>query len=171
MLGLAVAQVFGVPSVTWMGQHLGWRSAYVAAAILSLVCLAAVMLFVPRVHAAEGASMRQELSALSRPQVLLTLLVGTIGFGGIFAVNSYIAPLVTEVTGQPESFVPWALLALGVGGVVGVAAGGRLADWNITRTLVLGMSAMTAILTVFGLAARNPWSLIVACLALALSAR
>lgn len=170
MLGLSVAQVFGVPSVTWMGQHLGWRSAYLTAAVLSVLCLLAVLLFVPRVHAAEGASMRQELSALSCPQVILTLLVGTIGFGGIFAVNSYIAPIVTEVTGQAESFVPWALLALGLGSVLGIFIGGRLADWNISRTLVMSMTAMTGILTIFSLAARNPWTLIAACFTLSITA-
>ncbi len=170
MLGLSLAQVVGVPSVTWLGQQLGWRSAYVTAAALSLVCLSAVLLLVPRVHASASASLRQELTALRRPQVLLTLLVGTIGFGGIFAVNSYIAPIVTEVTDRPESFVPWALLALGLGSVTGVIAGGRLADWNLTRALVLAMVAMTVILVVFGYAARNPWSLIAACFVLSLTA-
>jgi MFS transporter, DHA1 family, inner membrane transport protein len=170
LMGLSVAQVVGVPSVTWMGQQLGWRSAYLAAAALAVGCVIAVLLFVPRVPSAEGASLRGELSALGRPQVLLTLLVGTIGFGGIFAVNSYIAPIVTEVTGQPESFVPWALLALGLGSVCGVTVGGRLADWSLNRSLVMSMVAMTLVLTVFGVAARNPWSLIAASFVLSVTA-
>lgn len=170
LMGLSVAQVVGVPSVTWMGQQLGWRSAYLAAAALAIACLITVLLFVPRVPSAAGASLRGELSALRRPQVLLTLLVGTVGFGGIFAVNSYIAPIVTEVTGQPESFVPWALVALGVGSVCGIVVGGRLADWNLNRSLVMSMVAMTLVLTVFGVAARNPWSLLAASFVLSVTA-
>lgn len=170
LMGLSVAQVVGVPAVTWMGQQLGWRSAYLTAAALAVACLITVLLFVPRVPSTAGASLRGELSALGRPQVLLTLLVGTIGFGGIFAVNSYIAPIVTEVTGKPESFVPWALLALGLGSVCGVVVGGRMADWNLNRSLVFATIAMTAVLAIFGIAARNPWSLLATSFVLSVTA-
>ena len=80
--------------------------------------------------------MRGELGALRRPQVLLTLLVGVVGFGGMFALYSYIAPVVTDVAGLSRGTVPLVLLAYGAGGVVGTALGGRLADWALFRSLV-----------------------------------
>ena len=80
--------------------------------------------------------MRGELGALRRPQVLLTLLVGVVGFGGMFALYSYIAPVVTDVAGLSRGTVPLVLLAYGAGGVVGTALGGRLADLALFRSLV-----------------------------------
>ena len=81
-----------------------------------------------RRRAGREATVRGELGALRRPQVLLTLLVGIVGFGGMFALYSYIAPLVTDVAGLSRGTVPLVLLVYGAGGVVGTALGGRLAD-------------------------------------------
>ncbi|ROR90183.1 MFS transporter [Nocardioides aurantiacus] len=149
MTGLTVATLLGVPAATWLGQGLGWRAAYglvVALAALTLVLLA---LLVPRVPADRGASGRTELRALKEPQVLLTALAGAIGFGGMFAIYTYIAPTVTEVAGQREGMVPVYLLSFGVGSVLGTLVGGRLADWSILRSTVLGAAAMGVLLAAY----------------------
>ena len=91
---------------------------------------------VPSTPGRRDATVRGELGALRRPQVLLTLLVGIVGFGGMFALYSYIAPVVTDVTGLSRGTVPLVLLVYGAGGVVGTALGGRLADWALFRSLV-----------------------------------
>ena len=104
---------------------------------------------VPRVPADRGASGRTELRALKEPQVLLTALAGAIGFGGMFAIYTYIAPTVTEVAGQREGMVPVYLLAFGVGSVLGTLVGGRLADWSILRSTVLGAAAMGLLLAAY----------------------
>ncbi|WP_244524681.1 MFS transporter [Trujillonella endophytica] len=148
MLGLSVATVAGVPAATWLGQHLGWRSAYWAVVVLAVATLAAVATAVPRVPAAPGASIATELGALRRPQVLLTLAVGVVGFGGMFALYSYVAPLATEATGLSRGAVPWVLFAYGVGGVAGTVMGGRLADVALFRSLlgaVVGMGVLLAL--------------------------
>ena len=129
MLGLSVANVIGVPAATWLGQSLGWRAAYWAVAGLALLTVALVMAFVPGLPGRPGGDRTPRAARRSRkPQVWLTLLAGAIGFGGMFAVYSYIAPTVTEVGGLPESAVPVFLLAFGLGMVAGTwlagAAGG-----------------------------------------------
>ena len=107
MLGLSVANVIGVPAATWLGQQLGWRSAFWAAAGLALLTVAAGRCaFVPALPGDPEATGRRELRAFREPQVWLTLLAGAIGFGGMFAVYSYIAPTVTEVGGLSEGAVP-----------------------------------------------------------------
>ena len=88
-------------------------------------------------------------------QVLLTLLVGVVGFGGMFAVYSYVAPLVTDVTGMSRATIPLVLLAFGIGGVVGTALGGRLADLALFRSLV-GANVATGLL-LGGLAGSMVW--------------
>jgi MFS transporter, DHA1 family, inner membrane transport protein len=156
MLGLAIANVAGVPAATWLGQTLGWRSAYWAVVVIAALTVASVLAVVPSVPAARGSSIATELSALRRPQVLLTLVVGVVGFGGMFAVYSYVAPLVTEVSGMARGAVPLVLLAFGVGGVVGTWLGGRLADRALFRSLVAMTAATGLLLALVPLYARSP---------------
>jgi DHA1 family inner membrane transport protein len=146
MLGLAVALVAGVPAATWLGQNLGWRSAYWLVAVLAAATVAAVLAVVPSSPGRHEATVRGELGALKRPQVLLTLLVGVVGFGGVFALYSYIAPVVTDVTGLSRGTVPLVLLAYGAGGIVGTALGGRLADWALFRSLNGSLATLMVLL-------------------------
>jgi DHA1 family inner membrane transport protein len=149
MLGLSVANVIGVPAATWLGQQLGWRAAYWAVAGLALVTLALIVAFVPSCPGDPEATGRRELTAFAKPQVWLTLLAGAIGFGGMFAVYSYVAPTVTEVGGLHESAVPVFLFVFGVGMVAGTWVAGELADWSIFRSLLGSSVAMGAMLLLF----------------------
>jgi MFS transporter, DHA1 family, inner membrane transport protein len=158
MLGLSVANVVGVPAATWMGQHLGWRSAFWAVTALGVVTLALVALFVPSVTGDKDASGRRELRAFALPQVWLTLLAGAIGFGGMFAVYTYIAPTVTDVGGLAESAVPVFLLGFGLGMVAGTWLAGVMADWSIFRSLLIGSVGMAASLLLFWLLAPYGWA-------------
>jgi DHA1 family inner membrane transport protein len=157
MLGLSVANVVGVPAATWMGQHLGWRSAFIAVAALGLATVAAIITFVPSSPGEQEASGRKELSAFLSGQVWLTLLAGAIGFGGMFAVYTYIAPTVTEAGGLTSSAVPVFLLAFGLGMVVGTWLAGMLADWSIFRSLLGSALGMGLVLLLFGAVAPAGW--------------
>ncbi|WP_264000994.1 MFS transporter, partial [Mycolicibacterium gadium] len=109
MTGLTVATVIGVPLASWLGQLLGWRSAFALVVGIGLVTLAAT----------SSTSPRAELGALRRPQVWLALAIGMVGFGGMFAVYTYIATTLTDVTGVSRSWVPLGLMVFGAGMVVG----------------------------------------------------
>src|SRR3954470_6774152 len=170
MLGLAVANVAGVPAATWLGQHLGWRSAYWAVVLVGALTVLAAVLVVPSVPGRSEATIRTELGALARPQVLLTLLVATIGFGGMFAMYSYIAPTVTDEAGRPAAFVPLVLFAFGAGGVLGTALGGRLADRALFRSLVGATSAVGVLLGVMVVAAGSAVALTATVFAIAAAA-
>ena len=153
MLGIPIANVAGVPLVTWMGQAIGWRSAYWFVAVVALGALAMIAVFVPRIVQADANSVMQELRAFGSMQVALTFIAGSIGFGGMFAMYSYVAPLITEVAGQPERFVPVALFAFGLGGIVGNTIGGRMSDWSVLRTIVIASVGMSVVLVVLALVA------------------
>jgi MFS transporter, DHA1 family, inner membrane transport protein len=152
MLGLSVANVVGVPAATWLGQAFGWRATFEAVAGIALLTAALVQLLAPAVPAARGAGPLTELGAFRRGQVWLTLLAAAIGFGGIFAVYSYITPLLTQVTGMPAGHVPIVLSVIGVGMIVGNLVCGKLADLSLRNTMV-GMYAFTALLL-----ALLPWA-------------
>jgi DHA1 family inner membrane transport protein len=156
ILGLAAAMLTGVPAATFMGQQLGWRSAYWSVAVLAALTVAAVLAIVPSLPGRREATVRGELGALRRPQVILTLLVGVVGFGGMFALYSYIAPVVTEVAGLSRGTVPLVLLVYGAGGIVGTMLGGRLADWALFRSLVGSLVVLFALLLIVALT--SPWA-------------
>lgn len=157
MLGLSVANVIGVPVATWMGQHAGWRSAFWAVAGLAVLTAVLIAAFVPRTKGDRRASGRRELAAFASAQVWLTLVAGAIGFGGMFAVLSYISPIVTDEAGLPASAVPAFLLVFGSGMVVGTWLAGELADWSVFRSLLGGALGMGLVLLLFALVIPAGW--------------
>ena len=157
MLGLSVANVVGVPAATWLGQLLGWRSAYWLVAVLGVATIALVVAFVPSRTGDPHATWRREISALGRAQVLLTLLAGAIGFGGMFAVYTYIVPTVTEVGGLSKSVAPVFLLAFGLGMVAGTWVAGELARWSVFGSLFVGGVGQGVLLLAFSWLAPAGW--------------
>jgi DHA1 family inner membrane transport protein len=153
MLGLTVATLVGVPASTVLGQQLGWRAAYWAVLGLAMVTAAMVLLFVPHQPGNPEATVRAELTALRRPQVLFAVSAGMVGFGGVFAMYSYIASVVTDVTDLSRGAIPAFVFAFGVGSVAGTWLAGRLADWNVERSVLAGFAALVASLVVFSWAA------------------
>ncbi|PRY38243.1 MFS transporter [Umezawaea tangerina] len=156
MVGLTVANLIGVPFATAAGQQIGWRSAYAAVAFVSVVTALALARWVPRIPAAHGASVGAELRAFRRPQVWFALVTGMIGFGGMFAVYSYISPTTTEVTGLGAGAVPWILAVFGLGMTSGAWLGGRFLDRSVMGTVFGTLIATTVELALFGLLATIP---------------
>ncbi|MDG4809612.1 MFS transporter [Micromonospora sp. WMMD1120] len=151
--GLTVSNVVGVPLITRLGQAAGWRVAYLVIAGVFLLTLLAVLAVVPEVAAAVDGSPAAELRALRTSQVWLVAATGAIGFAGFFAVDSYIAPVTTDVAGLSAATVPWVLVAVGLGMTVGNALGGWFADRDLHRSMVIGFLAMIMSIAAFGLVA------------------
>ncbi|PPF22296.1 MFS transporter [Rathayibacter rathayi] len=159
--GLTIANVLGVPAITWVGQAAGWRSAYLVVAALFALTVVAVQLLVPAQPGNPAATVRNELRAFGRLQVWMTLLVGAIGFGGLFAMYSYISPLATEVTGLPLGAVPWILVVIGLGMTVGNLVGGWAADRDVRRALVVFYAGVGVSLIGLALSASSVVGLVV----------
>ena len=151
LTGLTIANVVGVPLGTFLGQQWGWRVAFGVVALVFALSTLCIALFVPAHPGDPGRTMRAELRVFRIPQVWFALGVGAIGFGGFFAVYSYIAPLVTEVAGSPEWVVPVVLVLMGAGMTVGNLVGGHLADIDLRRTLLGGLAVMAAVFAVLAL--------------------
>ncbi|RMI07107.1 MFS transporter [Cellulomonas triticagri] len=148
MAGLTVANIVGVPLSTMLGQVFGWRIAFVAVGVLGVLTLAALFRFIPGLAVRDGASVRTEIGALRNGRLWVACAAGSIGFGGMFAVYSYVSPLMTRVTGMAEASVPIVLALFGVGMTVGTLLGGRLADRSVPRTVLLGFGATIVVLVV-----------------------
>lgn len=157
MLGLTVATLVGVPLAAGLGQWLGWRAAFALVGAIGVLAALLVQRWIPDIRAGEGASPWRELGALRRKQVWLTLGIGAIGFGGMFAVFSYIKPTLMELAALPEHAVPFVLALFGVGMVTGNLVGSRLADKALMPTICGLLVWSGLVLGLFSLTASNIW--------------
>jgi MFS transporter, DHA1 family, inner membrane transport protein len=155
--GLTSANVLGVPFGTFLGQHFGWRSTFWAITLIGVIAFAGLTAFIPKQQASDNrkGSLRAEMAAFRQPQVWLSLLITVLGFGGMFGAFTYIAPMMTEVAGFAPSSVTWLLMIFGLGLFVGNIYGGKAADRALSRTLLVSLSVLTAILGAFTLTAHN----------------
>ncbi|MBN9757703.1 MFS permease [Pseudonocardia sp. Ae406_Ps2] len=156
MSGLMIANIVGVPGATWLGQAAGWPAAYLTVGVVAVVTMLAVWRLVPDVREERRGSILGELSALRRGQVWITMAVIATGFGGSFAVYSYITPVLTEVSGLAAAAVPLALAVFGLGMTLGNQVGGRLAEAAPVRTIAAGLGAATVSMALFALTASSP---------------
>jgi MFS transporter, DHA1 family, inner membrane transport protein len=156
LLGLSVANVIGVPFATWLGQTFGWRVAFAGAAALAALTAASVLKVLPHTPADGRATMRRELTALQRPQVLLAVATGAIGGGGMFAVYSYISPILTDRAGLGLGVVPLVLAIWGAGMVAGTLAAGRVMDRAPKKAMVFACLAMAAVFGTFAVTSASP---------------
>jgi MFS transporter, DHA1 family, inner membrane transport protein len=160
MVGLTLANVVGVPLGTWVAQQVSWRVVFAAVAVIGLLTIAGLVALLPR-DVGAPASLRDELSAFRRPRVWLVLGLTMIGFAAMFAVYSYVSPILTDLGGLSEGWVTPVLGLFGVGTTVGTLLGGRLGDrWGF-RFVAAGMVASAALLVAFAFLATNAVAAIV----------
>ncbi|MEV6568304.1 MFS transporter [Streptomyces kronopolitis] len=148
-LGLTIANIVGVPAATLLGQRLGWRATFLVVAAIGLVAMAALVRLLPPLPAGERTGLGRELRALGHRQVLLGLLTTVFGFAGVFAVYSYLASMLTEVTGFAAGSVPVVLALFGIGMTLGALAAGPLTDRALRPTLYVSLAALALTLTAF----------------------
>ncbi|MCA0179476.1 MAG: MFS transporter [Actinobacteria bacterium] len=149
MSGLTIANVIGVPAMTWLGQAQGWRAAYLLAGAIFVLALVLAMHSLPTLPGDPTANARRELSAFGNGQVWLVMGIGAIGFGGFFAVYAYLADVTTRVTGLADAAVPAVLAATGLGMTLGNLLGGRAADRNGERALLTGLVGLALSMLAF----------------------
>ncbi|ADB35271.1 major facilitator superfamily MFS_1 [Kribbella flavida DSM 17836] len=161
MVGLPIANIVGVPASTLLGQRFGWQMPFLLVGVLGTLTLVAVWFWVAPQPVGSEVNVRSELSALARPQVWMALLVGMVGFGGMFATYTFITPTMTELAGFSEGAVTIVLAVYGVGMTGGTLVGGRLADRALMPSLYGGLVAVTIVLGTFGwLAQSKPGALL-----------
>ncbi|MFJ3335502.1 MFS transporter [Streptomyces sp. NPDC086766] len=153
--GLTVANVVGVPLGTLLGQSAGWRVTFTVVAALGVVGLAGIARLVPEMPRPEGVHLRHELAAFKNAQVLLAMAMTVLGFGGVFAAITYIAPMMTRVGGFAEGSVTWLLVLFGLGMVAGNLVGGRFADRALMPMLYVSLGALAVVLALFTFTAHN----------------
>ncbi|WP_428957630.1 Cmx/CmrA family chloramphenicol efflux MFS transporter [Streptomyces sp. cg35] len=150
--GLSIANVLGVPAGAFLGDGLGWRAAFWAVGAASAIALVGIVTLVPKIPLpAERPQLKRELSIYRDRQVWLSVAVTALAAGGVFCAFSYLSPLLTDVAGLPEGWVPLVLALFGIGALVGTTVGGRIADAHLFGVLLTGITASTVFLAALAL--------------------
>jgi DHA1 family inner membrane transport protein len=147
--GLTLANVLGVPFGTFIGQEFGWRTAFWVVAALGVVSLAGIAALVPNKHDTGPAGLAHEVRVLKDPQVWMALAMTIVGFGGVFVVFTYIAPILEQVSGFSPRGVTLILVLFGVGLTIGNTVGGKLADRALMPSLMGILLALAVVMAVF----------------------
>ncbi|WP_456697116.1 MFS transporter [Aeromicrobium sp. P5_D10] len=153
--GLTLANVVGVPLGTYVGQEIGWRTTFVLVAGLGVIAMIGVATLVPFAPRESDVRVRHELAAFRNVQVVLAMLMTVLGFGGVFAAITYIAPMMTEVAGYSEGAVTWLLVLFGSGMVGGNLIGGRYADRALMPFLYASLGGLAIVLGLFTFTAHD----------------
>ena len=163
--GLTVANILGVPFGTWLGQAYGWRSTFLAVTLVGILAFIVIALLVPRdepaISTAED-SAEGTLAVLGRRTVLLGLLTTVLSWVGVFAAFTYLAPILTRVSGFSEAAVSPILLVFGAGLIAGNLLGGRLADRHLVPTVVGTLIALSVVLFAMTAAIHQPVAAVIA---------
>jgi DHA1 family inner membrane transport protein len=150
-MGLTIANIGGVPAATWVGQQIGWRMAFAGTAGLGLLAMAALVLALPRGEMGAMPDIRKELRVLTRPVVLMAMATTVMGSAAMFTLYTYIAPVLTTLTGASSTFITLALVLIGVGFTIGNGIGGKLADWSLDGATKIFLASLAVIMLVLPL--------------------
>ncbi|MFC5749484.1 Cmx/CmrA family chloramphenicol efflux MFS transporter [Actinomadura rugatobispora] len=162
--GITVSTVLGVPGGTFLGQYLGWRAAFWTVAVLSTVALVGVgtaLAGARRASVGNVPGVREELRSLASPGLWIAYGTSALSFSSMMATFSYLGAMLTDTTRLPEGWVPGVLALFGVGSLIGIVIGGRVADAYPFRTLTIGMTGVVLASAGIALGASNAVAVIV----------
>lgn len=160
--GLTLANVLGVPAGAWIGNQFGWHVTFVVVAILGAVATVAITTFIPSQGKEAPRSLSSQLGAFKNPQLLASLLITTLGWVGFMTFYGYIAPIAEQVAGFDRSALTWILVVVGLGLVLGNSLGGKSADKNLSKSLMVWPAAMIIALIAVGFLAPYQWPFVIA---------
>lgn len=155
--GLTLANVIGVPLGTYLGQNMSWNVSFLAVGVIGILAILSVKFWMPKLPISSSEGIKKDLKVLKRGELWMVILLTTIGTGGFFAWYSYIAPLITDVAGHPESVVSYVMILAGVGMVIGNLIGAKLAEmFSPIYAVILSMLLMVFALVANSYLAQSP---------------
>jgi DHA1 family inner membrane transport protein len=160
LLGLSISILVGNPFTTWLGQLISWRVAFGLVSVLAVATALMIARFLPHDPTEQRSTPMGELRAFNRTQIWLALLIGAVGFSGMFGVFTYMAPTLVQITGLREAWLPLAMGAFGIGAVIGNVGGGKLVDRFGFRATAIVLAWSVIVLLLFPLAALSVWTAI-----------
>ncbi|WP_262982441.1 MFS transporter [Bacillus pumilus] len=134
---------------TFIGNQFGWRMSFLVIAVIGLISLIGIISLVPNQSKEEVLDIRNEVSVLKKPQVLVSFAMTIFGFAGVFTAFTYISPILLQVTGFQENGMTLILVLFGLGVTIGNLVGGKLADWKLMPSIIVSLILLIAVLLLF----------------------
>lgn len=160
--GLTIANVIGVPVGTYLGHHYNWNLSFLLVGIVGVVAMLSIHFWIPKLGKSSTGGFFKDLKVFKRMEIWMLILLTTIGTGGFFAWYSYIAPLLTKVSGHSESMVSYAMILAGVGMVFGNFIGAKMAEiFKPLKAVIISLSLMVLVLVINSLVAANPVAILI----------
>ncbi|WP_139827200.1 MFS transporter [Arenibacter troitsensis] len=160
--GLTIANVIGVPIGTYLGHYYNWNLSFLLVGIVGVIALLSIYFWMPKMEKSSSEGFFTDLKVFKRVEIWLLILLTTIGTGGFFAWYSYIAPLLTNVSGHSESMVSYAMILAGVGMVFGNFIGAKMAEiFSPLKAVIISLSLMVMVLLINFLVAANPVAILI----------
>lgn len=148
-MGLTLANIGGVPLATWVGQNIGWRTSFMAIALLGVITMSALYKAIPADLVGQRPDVKAELKVLIRPAVVTALLTTVFSAGAMFSLYTYIAPSLQNLTHATPMFITSMLIIIGIGFSVGNHLGGKLADRSLYKTLIGFLILLIVVMLIF----------------------
>ncbi|HAF35537.1 MULTISPECIES: MFS transporter [Sphingobacterium] len=151
--GLTVANLFGVPLGTYIGHHFSWRYTFLLIVVVGILTMLALKLWMPKMKAAPKNNPWKDFGIFRNVNVWFMVLLFSVAQGALFAWISYIAPLMTEVSGIADKYLPYIMVLAGLGMFVGNLIGGKLTDtFSPTKVVVAVLVVqILCMLAIYGL--------------------
>ena len=160
--GLTIANVIGVPLGTYLGHEFSWKISFLLVGIVGIAALLSVYFWMPMFPKTPQSNIKKDFQIFKKAELWVLILLTTIGTGGFFAWYSYIAPLLTNITGYPESMVGYAMILAGLGMVVGNFLGAKMAEkLKPLNAVVLSLGMMVLALLANTIVATHPIGILV----------
>jgi len=160
--GLTIANVIGVPVGTYLGHHYNWNLSFLLVGVVGVVAMLSIYFWIPKLGKSSSGGFFKDLKVFKRMEIWMLILLTTIGTGGFFAWYSYIAPLLTKVSGHSESMVSYAMILAGVGMVFGNFIGAKMAEiFRPLKAVIISLSLMVLVLVINSLVAANPVAILI----------
>lgn len=160
--GLTLANVLGVPAGAWIGYQYGWNITFIVVAFLGLLAAISIAVSIPSHKSNEAKSITSQLEILKNRNLLASLLITVLGWVGFMTLYGYIQPIAEQIAGFQNSEITWVLVVVGIGLVLGNSFGGKSADKNLSKSLIVWPIAMIVLLLVVGFLAPLKWAFLVA---------
>jgi DHA1 family inner membrane transport protein len=160
--GLTLANELGVPAGAWIGNAFDWHTTFLVVSVMGVIAMLLIAATIQRSPEEKPASVLTQLSVFRDRNLLASLTFTMLGWVGFMTLYGYIAPVAEQIAGFDRSAITWVLVVVGAGLVVGNSIGGRTADANLHRSLIVWPIAMIAALVLVGFVAPYKWLFLVA---------
>lgn len=158
VVGMTVANLFGVPLGTYISTVVTWRATFGIVAVWGVVALLLIRMWVPRIQPLPDTGLKGQFAFLKSAAPWLVLLSVLLGNGGIFSWYSYVSPLMIHTSGFTADQLTLVMMLAGFGMFAGNLIGGHLSDRFSPERVVrvtLGVACLVLVAIFFG--AQTGW--------------